>query len=110
MQKIVFRNKDGSVGVIHPTQEALDTFGIEAIAKKDVPAPYEYVSEWKEEEIDGELVDVPAKYETYYTPYKIVDESEIPSDRTFRNAWEWDDTVEPDGVGSVFYTFEGVLQ
>lgn len=108
MEKIVFRNQDGSIGVIHPTQEAIDVFGIEAIAKKDVPAPYEYVSEWKEEEIDGELVDVPAKYETYYTPYKIVDENEIPSDRTFRNAWEWDDTVEPDGVGSVFYTFEEI--
>ena len=108
MQKIVFKNKDGSIGVIHPVDTAINFFGIEAIAKKDVPAPYEYVSEWKEEEIDGKLVDVPAKYETYYTPYKIVNESEIPSDRTFRNAWEWDDTVEPDGVGSVFYTFEEI--
>ena len=81
MQKIVFKNKDGSVGVINPTQEAINVFGIEAIAKKDVPAGLSY---------------------------KIVDESEIPSDRTFRNAWEWDDTVEPDGVGSVFYTFEEI--
>ena len=81
MQKIVFRNQDGSVGVIHPTQEAINVFGIEAIAKKDVPAGL---------------------------PYKIVDESEIPNDRTFRNAWEWDDTVEPDGIGSVFYTFEEI--
>lgn len=81
MQKIVFRNEDGSVGVIHPIQEAADKFGIEAIAKKDVPAGL---------------------------PYKIVDESEIPSDRTFRSAWEWDDTVEPDGVGSVFNTFEEI--
>ena len=81
MKKIVFKNTDGSVGVIHPTQEAIDSFGIEAIAKKDVPAGL---------------------------PYKIVDESEIPSDRTFRNAYEWDDTVEPDGVGSVFYTFEEI--
>lgn len=104
--KIIYKNLDNSIAIITPTQEAINVFGIEAIAKKDVPAPYEYVSEWKEEEIDGELVDVPAKYETYYTPYKIVDENEIPSDRTFRNAWEWDDTVEPDGVGSVFNTFE----
>ena len=81
MKKIVFRNQDGSVGVIHPTQEAINVFGIEAIAKKDVPAGL---------------------------PYKIVDESEIPSDRTFRNAWEWNDTVEPDGVGSVFNTFEEI--
>lgn len=106
MQKIIYKNKDNSISIITPTQEALDLYGIEAIAKKDVPAPYEYVSEWKEEDINGELVDVPAKYETYYTPYKIVNESEIPSDRTFRNAWELDDTVEPDGVGSFFNTFE----
>ena len=81
MQKIIFRNKDNSVGIITPTQEAINEYGIEAIAKKDVP---------------------------YGLPYKIVDENEIPSDRTFRNAWEWDDTVEPDGVGSVFYTFEEI--
>ena len=110
MQKIVFKNKDGSVGVIHPTQEAINVFGIEAIAKKDVPAPYEYVSEWKEEDINGELVDVPAKYETYYTPYKIIDENEIPSDRTFRNAWEWDTTTIADGVGAASNTFEGVAK
>jgi len=31
-------------------------------------------------------------------PYKIVDVSEIPSDRTFRAAWE-DDFTNPDGHG-----------
>jgi hypothetical protein len=30
------------------------------------------------------IKDVPAN-----TPYKIVDVSEIPNDRTFRNAWEY---------------------
>lgn len=35
MQRIIFRNKDNSVGVITPSQEALNTYGIEAIAKKD---------------------------------------------------------------------------
>ena len=82
MQKIVFRNKDNSVGIVHPTQEAVDTFGIEAIAKKDVPAGL---------------------------PYKIVDENEIPSDRTFRNAWEGDDTVEPDGFGGESNEFDAEL-
>lgn len=37
--------------------------------------------------------DVPAN-----TPYKIVDESIIPTDRTFRNAWEADFS-NPDGYG-----------
>lgn len=79
--KIIFKNIDNSVSIITATQEALELYGIDAIAKKDVPAGL---------------------------PYKIVDENEIPSDRTFRNAWEWDNTVEPDGAGSVFYTFEEI--
>ena len=83
MQKIIFKNKDNSVGIITPTQEAINAYGIEAIAKKDVPSGLEY---------------------------KIVDEADVPSDRTFRDAWEWDTTTVPDGVGHVGSTFEGVLQ
>lgn len=37
--------------------------------------------------------DVPAG-----VPYKIIDASEIPQDRTFRNAWEADFS-NPDGYG-----------
>jgi len=47
-------------------------------------------------ELDIEEVarkDVPAG-----VAYKIVDVADIPSDRTFRNAWEADFT-NPDGVG-----------
>ena len=33
------------------------------------------------------------------TPYWIVDVSEIPSDRTDRDAWELVDMPEPDGYG-----------
>lgn len=83
MQKVIFRNPDGSVGVITPTEDALKKFGIDAIAKKDVP--------------DG-------------LPYKIVNASDIPEDRTWRDCWEWDTTVKPDGVGAVSNTFEGVLE
>lgn len=36
------------------------------------------------ESVELALKDVPAD-----TEYKIVDVSEIPSDRTFRNAWEY---------------------
>ena len=81
--KIIFKNKDNSVGVITPSQEALNLYGIEAIAKKDVPSGLEY---------------------------KIVSVDDVPSDRTFRDAWEWDATTIPDGVGSVSNTFEGVAQ
>jgi len=62
MKRIIYKNLDNSVSIIVPTDEALQSMTIEQIALKDVPAN---------------------------TPYKIVDVSEIPTDRTFRNAWEY---------------------
>ena len=62
MKRIIYKNSDNSVSIIVPSNEALQSMTIEQIANKDVPAN---------------------------TPYKIVDVSEIPSDRTFRNAWEY---------------------
>ena len=35
--RIIFENQDKSLGILIPTQECIDLFGIEAIAKKDVP-------------------------------------------------------------------------
>ena len=61
-QRIIYPTDEGGVVVVIPTPEALETMTIEEIAAKDVPADKEY---------------------------KIVDVSEIPEDRTFRNAWEW---------------------
>jgi hypothetical protein len=69
-QRIIY-STDNGVAIIIPTPEALQTLTIDDIAKKDVPAE---------------------------VPYKIVDVSDIPEDRTFRGAWEVDIT-EPDGVG-----------
>jgi hypothetical protein len=60
MKIIVFKNQDGGVSVIMPSSEWSNR--IEDLAAKDVP---------------------------YGCPYKIVDASEVPSDRTFRNAWEY---------------------
>ena len=62
MKRIIYKNQDNSVSIIVPSDEALQSMTIEQIAIKDVPAN---------------------------TPYKIIDVSEIPSDRTFRNAWEY---------------------
>ena len=59
-QAIIYKTADGGVAVIIPAPECGLT--IEQIAAKDVPAG---------------------------KPYKIVDGSDIPSDRTFRNAWEY---------------------
>ena len=62
MNRIIYPNDDGGVSIIIPAPEALETMTIEEIAVKDVPAG---------------------------KPFKIVDVSDIPSDRTFRNAWEY---------------------
>ena len=58
--RIIYPTDDGGVAVIVPAAECGLT--IEEIAAKDVPPN---------------------------RPYKIVDVSDIPTDRTFRNAWEY---------------------
>jgi hypothetical protein len=60
--RIIYPTDDGGVAVIVPAAECGLT--IEAIAAKDVP--------------EGK-------------PFKIVDVSDIPEDRTFRAAWEYVD-------------------
>jgi hypothetical protein len=45
-----------------------------------------------------EIAEVARKDVPAGVAYKIVDVADIPSDRTFRNAWEADFT-SPDGVG-----------
>lgn len=59
-QRIIYQTDEGGVAVIIPSPECGLT--IEEIAAKDVPAG---------------------------KPYKIVDVADIPTDRTFRNAWEY---------------------
>ena len=59
-KRIIYPNDDGVVAIIIP---AIDSgLTIEEIAEKDVPSG---------------------------KPYKIIDVSEVPTDRTFRDAWEY---------------------
>lgn len=58
--RIIYPNDEGGVSIIVPASECGLT--VEQIAAKDVP--------------QGK-------------PYKIVDVSDIPADRTFRGAWEY---------------------
>jgi hypothetical protein len=58
-QRIIYPTDDGGVAILIPADCGLT---IEEIAAKDVP--------------EGK-------------PYQIVDVSDIPEDRTFRNAWEY---------------------
>ena len=71
-KRIIYKQNEGGVAVVIPSPEALEIMTVEQIAKKDVPTGLKY---------------------------KIVDISEISSDRTFRNAWEIDEAELTDGVG-----------
>ena len=71
-KRIIYKNTDGTIGIIIPTPEALQTMTVDAIAQKDVPTGLKY---------------------------KIVNVSEILSDRTFRDAWTIDEAELTDGVG-----------
>jgi len=69
--RIIYKNDNGGVSVIIPSPHTSLT--IEEIAEKDVPTG---------------------------KPYKIVDMSEIPTDRTDRDLWDVDETDLTDGVGA----------
>jgi hypothetical protein len=71
-QRIIYADDEGGVSIIIPSPEGLQLHTIEEIAAKDVPAG---------------------------KPYKIVDVADIPSDRTFRNAWTVNEADLTDGVG-----------
>jgi hypothetical protein len=75
MKRIIYKNPDNSVSIIVPSDNALKIMSIEDIAKKDVPTGLKY---------------------------KIVDVSEVLSDREFRNAWTIDEAELTDGVGACF--------
>lgn len=62
MKRIIYQTDDGGVAVIVPSAEYLETHTIEELAVKDVPAE---------------------------KAYQIIDASDVPSNRTFRNAWEY---------------------
>jgi hypothetical protein len=60
-QRIIYPTDDGGVAIIVPAAECGLT--IEEIAAKDVPAGKDF---------------------------KIIDVDDVPTDRTFRNAWEYE--------------------
>ena len=68
--RIIYQNDEGGVAVIIPCDCGLT---IEQIAAKDVPTG---------------------------KPYKIINASDIPSDRTQREAWTVDEADLADGVGA----------
>jgi len=68
--RIVYQNADGGIAIIIPADCGLT---VEQIASKDVPTG---------------------------KPYKIVDATDVPADRQWRDDWSVDETDLTDGVGS----------
>ena len=69
--KIIYKEKDGQISVITPSAEWQGT--MEQLAQDCVPVKLKYL---------------------------IVEDSEVPSDRTFRDAWDIADNELTDGVGA----------
>lgn len=72
-QVIIYSQENGVVAVIYPAPAALEVMSIEEIAEKDVPTGL---------------------------PFKIIDSSELPTDRISRMAWTVDAEDLTDGVGA----------
>ena len=78
MSKIVYKQDDGVLAIVIPNLKEINpatgvVFTIDEIAKKDVPTGKKY---------------------------KIIDDSDVPTDRSFRDAWTVDESNLTDGVGS----------
>lgn len=71
-QVIIYKRDSGNVTILYPADWAVEKYGVNAVAQKDVPAG---------------------------KPYKIVDAADIPTDRSQRNAWTVDDADLTDGIG-----------
>ena len=70
-KRIIYKDDNGRACIVIPCIHELRT--VEEIAKKDVPTGKKY---------------------------KIVESSDIPTDRSFRNAWTVDESDLTDGEGS----------
>jgi len=68
-KRIIYKDNEGNLKVIIPIDNNLT---IQEIAKKDVPTG---------------------------KPYKIIEETDLPNSREYRNAWTIDDAELTDGVG-----------
>jgi len=81
MEKVILFKDDSGVGVIYPTKEGLYMAGgnIKALAEKDVP---------------------------HGAKFKIIDKSELPSDRNYRDAWDIDGSELGDGIGNKSNLFD----
>lgn len=77
-QVIIYKQDNGTVAILRPTEEALSVYGIDAIAQKDVPSGKKY---------------------------RIILATDVPADRSAREAWTVADADLTDGVGAASNEF-----
>ena len=70
MDRIIYARADGGVSIVIATNEWHGT--LDELARKIVPCG---------------------------TPYKLISQSDLPADRTWRDAWVPEDGFVPDGLG-----------
>lgn len=70
MDRIIYARADGGVSIVTATDEWQGT--LDELARKIVPCG---------------------------TPYKLISQSDLPADRTWRDAWVLEDGFVPDGLG-----------
>jgi hypothetical protein len=71
-KKIIYKQENGIIAIVTPSNSALQLMSIDDIAKKDVPTGLNY---------------------------KIINTSDLPNKRNFIDAWTIDDAELTDGVG-----------
>ena len=71
-KKIIYKQENGMIAIVNPSDQALELMSIDDIAKKDVPTGLNY---------------------------KIINTSDLPTDLDFIDAWTIDDAELTDGVG-----------
>ena len=109
--RIIFKNKDNSIGIITPSDDVI--YRLNGLIYIDTLGREQYKEVSNEEWIKATEYAVPLLAEKdvpHDLPYWIVESSTIPTDRTFRSAWEIDESFgEPDGFGGESNEFDAEL-
>lgn len=99
MKRIIYPNDNGGIAVMIPAPDIVGMLmrrhSIPAFVASELPTG-DYV-ETERLSLEEAMHLIAKKNVPTGLPYKIIDTADVPSDRTFRNAWEAD-----------FSTFDGV--
>jgi len=93
--KILYNKSDGTLIVIHPAHN-----WIAPSTKTDAVPDGKEMKDLTGDELLVAMEELAQKDVPTGLKYKIVVDSDVPTDRTFRNAWVIDNSELTDGVGA----------